>query len=168
MALSFTFTNTLTPGLQALREKLKMGEQNGADDRCKVKVALQFLNWCSRGSSNESTVPPVKTGNLRGSASIFVGPQCVQNTRADYGIGTPALSGGESSTDKITIVYNTAYAAAMHEKEWNPGPVSSKGSSGPGGGVPGNKWIEKHLKADAQNIFKLYAEFMKGEIERGA
>jgi len=166
--LSFYFKDTLTPGLIALKDKLKMGKGAGADFHVKSEVAHQFLTWCNNGSSNESTKPPIDTGNLRGSASIFVGPVCIQDTRGQEGVGTPATVGGESSMDVITIVYNTAYAARLHESEWIPGgaiPTKAVINNPAKVANVGNKWIEKHLKADAQNIFKLYAAFLKTEIE---
>ena len=169
MSAAFTFsTNTLTPGLQALRDKLKMNGSSGSDFRIKSKIALQFLQWTNQGSPREQVVPPIATGNLRGSASVFVGPVLIQTTRGEEPDGTPATDTDERNMDNVTIVYNTAYAAKLHESmDWTPGgnPPNKEVEHNPAKVANvGNKWVEKHMKADAQAFFQMYADLLKAEL----
>jgi len=152
----FTFKNTLSAGLKKYKDLANMEGNEGADFRAKSQVALQFLNVCDNGSAKEPVVPPIKTGNLRGSASVFVGPIMVQTTRGRYGIGKPATSCPEKM-NIITLVWNTAYAAKMHEDTWEPGPVSEQS------GDVGNKWCERHMIADGPDLLELYAIIFKKE-----
>lgn len=135
---------------------ISQGEPKGADLKARKKVGLQLLNWTLEGSSNESVVPPILDGILRGSGSVFVGSKVVGDSKSDYPQGTPNKS-YTAHRDVITIGFNTAYAAKLHEKEWQPGPVSLQS------GDTGNKYIERHLKADGEDLVALYAEFFKKE-----
>lgn len=152
--MGFTFKATLPDGLKRFQKLVAMDKTGGVDFHAKSQVALQFLNWCNRGSANDSTVPPIKTGNLRGSASVFVGPVLIQDTRGQYGTGTPAQSCSDAM-NVITIVYNTIYAAKMHEDTWEPGDVSQRS------GDVGNKWLEKHMTADGKDLLEMYAMLLK-------
>jgi hypothetical protein len=122
--------------------------------------AIQFLTWCNTGSAKESRKPPIRWGVLRGSSSAFVGNELVKiyeqviKTGADEK-PTPAQS--HSAADLVvTWVWNTVYAAKMHETKYNPGPFSSQdGNAGP-------KWLERHLKADKQDLYAMIRkEFQK-------
>jgi len=150
----FSFISTLPEGLKKYRELVDMNGQQGADFQARKQMALQLLNVCNQGSANDPTVPPILTGNLRGSASVFVGAILIQTTRGEYGIGAPATSYG-GPYDEITIVYDTSYAAKMHEDTWNPGPRSEQS------GNVGNKWVEKHLAADGPDLLEMYALTLK-------
>lgn len=132
------------------------GQPKGADLKSRQKVALQLLNWSLEGSANESVVPPILDGILRGSGSVFVGSQLVGDSKDKYPEGTPNAS-YSAHRDVITIGFNTAYAARMHETDWNPGPVSKQS------GDTGKKFIERHLKADGKDLIELYATFFKQE-----
>lgn len=132
-------------------------KSTGADFKAKAKVGLQLLNWTLNGSSRESVVPPIKDGILRGSGSVFVGSELVGDSKSGYPNGTPNAS-YTGHKDIITIGFNTSYAEKMHETSWNPGPVSMQS------GDTGNKFIEKHLRADGKDLLKLYATFFKQEM----
>ena len=150
----FTFVSTLPEGLKRYQKIVDMNGQQGADFQARQQMALQFLNVCNHGSKNDPTVPPVMTGNLRGSASVFVGAVLIQTTRGEYGIGEPAAA-YSGPNNEITVVYNAAYAAKMHEDTWNPGPRSEQS------GNVGNKWVEKHLQADGPDLLEMYALTLK-------
>jgi len=57
----------------------------------------------------------------------------------------------------ITVGFNTPYAARMHEVEFQPGPISKQA------GNVGTKYIEKHLKADGNELIELGAAIIKKE-----
>lgn len=116
-----------------------------------TKAGLQGLNWMVNGSPNERVVPPIKTGMLRGSGSIFVGNKFISATPDKSGYGTPNTSySGKDNT--ITWGFNTDYAARMHESNWNPGKYSKQSKD------VGNKWIRKHLDADKELLFDFIAK----------
>jgi len=151
---AFTFISTLPDGLRKYQKTVDMDGLHGADFKARSMMALQLLNFCNQGSANDPTVPPILTGNLRGSASVFVGAVLVQTTRGQYGIGEPATSCSDPGTD-ITIVYDASYAAKMHEDAWEPGPRSEQS------GNVGNKWVERHLAADGASLLEGYALALK-------
>lgn len=136
-------------------------ESPTAFKKAQKKGAIQFLNWANNGSGNESRKPPIKWGVLRGSSSAFVGstfvktfPQIVQSGASE--VPTPATSyGGKDLV--ITWVWNTDYAAKMHETKYNPGPFTRQdGNAGP-------KWLERHLRRDKQDLMKLITKEFKKE-----
>lgn len=153
-------TKSLELGIKQFFAKAGISKKQpvGADLRARQKVGIQLLNWTLEGSAHEKVVPPILDGILRGSGSVFVGSKMV-GTSKDYPNGTPNRS-YLAHRDVITIGFNTAYAAKLHEKEWNPGPVSQQS------GDTGNKYIEKHLIADGEDLVKLYADFFKKEVEQ--
>jgi hypothetical protein len=118
------------------------------------KVALQLINNIVNGSPQESVTPPILTGRLRGSGSVFLGGKLVRTTSDLSSKGTPATSHSEKK-NVITAVFNTPYAAKWHENSFNPGPVSLQS------GNVGNKYIEKHLKADGPELMKFLALLIK-------
>jgi hypothetical protein len=147
--------NTIPKGLQKFASnKLLVNER-----ACTV-VALQLLNNCANGSPKEPVVPPIWIGYLRGSGSVFVNDKFISATPAIAG-STPLrnfkvqLKEGQTI---ISIIYNTPYAARLHEKKWEPGAKSIKA------GNVGNKWIERHLKADAAELMWLYGTILKKEL----
>lgn len=121
--------------------------------------AIQFLNWANNGSSKESRKPPIRWGVLRGSSSAFVGSRLV----AVY--PQPITSGGEPVTPErtnvakntvMTFVWNTEYATKMHEWKGGWGPFTIQD------GDAGNKWLEKHLRADKDLLMQMITlEFKK-------
>lgn len=156
-AVEFTVENTLTAGLKKFKRKLALEKTGGVDFGIKRDIGLQLINWIVNGSAKSDRTPPVKHGILRGSGSVFVGGHFVGDTRAGYPEGTPNTS-YSGPMDLITIGFNTSYAVYMHEKNWNPGPVSSQS------GDTGNKFVEMHLKADGKDLLGLYARFFKSRM----
>lgn len=121
--------------------------------------AIQLLTWCNVGSSKESRKPPIRFGVLRGSSSAFVGNELVQVFPQSIKAGakespSPATAHNAKKLT-ITVVYNTNYAARMHEGQYNPGEVSAQD------GDAGNKWVEKHLEADKEILMALIAKEFK-------
>lgn len=122
--------------------------------------AIQFLTWANNGSSNESRKPPIKWGVLRGSSSAFVGNELVEIFQQTVASGSaekasPAISMGASSPKIITWVWNVNYAVRMHEASYSLGPKSAQD------GDSGNKWVEKHLKADREDLIKVIGKEFK-------
>ena len=150
--MAFKFTTTIPEGLKRYKAKLDLEGKGGVDFQARTQTAKQFLNWSNQGSGNDSTVPPIKTGNLRGSASVFVGDVMVQDTRGKIGTPLRTYSGKKGN---VSIIYNTAYAARMHEDSWEAGSVSQQS------GDVGNKWLEKHMKADGKDLMQMYANLIK-------
>jgi hypothetical protein len=164
----FSVKDNLTPGLKKYFDKLGIGKNKVGtiDHDARIKVGLQLLNVTINGSSKESVVPPIQTGVLRGSGSVFVADTFVGDTKANYSNGKPNSSYTSSDKDDITIGFNTAYAARLHETQWtaggkNPSPQSVR-NPGMLGNV-GNKFIERHLKADGKDLLGFYADLVKKE-----
>lgn len=153
------FTNTMTKRLIKYKKRLNLESKPGVDFDAKVKLALQLLNWSVNGSSNSSRVPPIMTGHLRGSGTVFVGNEQVGDMRNKYREGTPAKT-YDNKPDIITIGFNTIYAAKLHEESWSPGKVSVQS------GNVGNKWVEDHLKADGKTLTKMYALITKRTLNK--
>jgi len=150
-------TNTLEKGLKEYMRRAGIGKKEGADFRARKAVATQLITWMVMGSPNETVVPPILTGFLRGSGSAFVGSVCVFDTRGlAGGKGTPNKSHSEPGLG-VAVGFNTAYAAKLHETTWNPGPRSKDS------GNVGNKFVEKHLAADGKHAMELYAAIFKKE-----
>lgn len=129
-------------------------------DKAMQKGAIQFLTWANNGSKNESRKPPIRWGVLRGSSSAFVGDKLVQTFRI------PIKSGADEAPSPlkdykgkelvITWIWNTDYAAKMHEWKGGWGKFTEQD------GDAGNKWLEKHLRADRDDLMKMIAiEFKK-------
>ena len=124
------------------------------------KGAIQFLTWANNGSKNEPRKPPIRWGVLRGSSSAFVGNKFVSVFPIDIRAGaleqkTPAES--YSGRDLVlTWCWNTDYAAKMHEWRGGWGKFTTQD------GDAGNKWLERHLKRDRNDLMKMIAiEFKK-------
>ena len=124
-------------------------------EKAMEKAGIQFMNWANNGSAAESRKPPIKWGVLRGSASTFVANRLIGITKEGQG-GTPATTYNGSPLT-LTWAWNTDYAAKMHEHTGNWGPATKRDGDG------GNKWLEKHLKADKQALIDMIAkEFWDG------
>jgi len=126
------------------------------------KAAIEFLRWNNTGSAGSSKKPPIRWGVLRGSSSAFVGNEMV--AMSDIGIKsgaeerpTPAQSHSAASTT-MTWVWNTNYAAKMHEWPGGWGKFTMDD------GNAGNKWLEEHLKTDEKALF----EMIKTEFHKAA
>ncbi len=122
------------------------------------RPAIQMLTWMNTGSPREGRTPPIKTGVLRGSGSAFVGGKLVKTTPSSGAAGTPARGSEAREKDTVHWVYNTDYAAQMHERgdgaRWGKFTMQAKDA--------GNKWMEKHVIADRAAFAKFFAlEFNK-------
>jgi hypothetical protein len=139
---------------------------------CK-KVGVQLLNFCSQGSPNDPTMPPIESGYLRGSGSVFVGSELVGTSPKPYGKGDPLRSlsvAKQEGQTIISIVYNTEYAARWHENKFVPGgkrpSLAARNNPSITKNV-GNKWIEKHLKSDSKDLMWVYGIMVKKEFDKG-
>ena len=124
-------------------------------------LGLQLLNNTVNGSPQEPSRPPILTGRLRGSGSVFLGNKKIGDSLfAGAGQGTPSTSSGESNKNTVTIGFNTEYAARMHEHldpYGTPDPKIGKTFKAhrDAADVTG-KFLERHLKADKEELFSLY------------
>lgn len=155
------------PKLKEQFRKLGIGEDmlESEDGKARIKVGLALLYFVVNGSPVEKVVPPIKFGILRGSGSVFVGSVCVGDTKmqAGGGQGTPATSHSERP-GVITIGFNTAYAARLHETDWTPGgEIPSKQATNNPGILAdvGNKFVQKHIQADGKILLETYAKIMR-------
>lgn len=138
--------------LEELRKKSPEAFQKAME-----RAAIQFLTWANNGSARSFSKPPIRYGVLRASSSAFLGsrflgafPQNVDSGSDEH--ATPAHTGsGEKNPFTATFVWNTEYAARMHEGFYKPGPVTK---NDPGAG---RKWLENHLKADGEDFYAFVA-----------
>lgn len=131
------------------------------------KGAIQFLKWANEGSERETRKPPIRWGVLRGSASAFVGSQLVamsaaEQTGSQAGASTKnaPLTQYKEVPTTISWIWNTTYAAAMHEHTGNWGEATSADSDA------GNKWLEKHLIADKEALMDMIEKEFWREAEK--
>lgn len=120
------------------------------------KAGIEFIRWCNVGSPNESAVPPIRWAILRGSCSVFVGDKLVSIFQPPEGIDgepTPAMTNDNPKQLEMKIVYNTDYATKVHED------LDLKYSQRSLVAGAQKKWLEKHCAADADDFWKLVAEF---------
>lgn len=123
------------------------------------KAAIQMLDWMTSGSMGSPKKPPIRTGVLASSGSVFYKNKLLGITPnvAKEGSPTPNTS---YNTKNIAWGFNTAYASRMHEdKDLNPGPYSIRDPNM----NPGNQWMTEHLQKDKDNYTKLIAEFIKAK-----
>ncbi len=124
------------------------------------KGAIVFLGWANNGSVSSSKKPPIRWGVLRGSSSAFVGSEMVEMFDISIKAGaterpTPARSHSAPPTT-ITWVWNTNYAAKMHEWMGGWGEFTRRD------GDAGNKWLEEHLRTDEKALMEVIGtEFHK-------
>jgi hypothetical protein len=166
----FDIIDNLTPNLKRKFDKLGIGgEEGGEDFKARALLGLSLLMNVLQGSANESGVPPILTGALRGSGSYFVGSKFIGDSKAQYTEGTPSTSYDGKKGD-ITIGFNTAYAARWHENLFTPGGKHPKaGGTFSGSGKLADvtwKYIEKHLKADGKTLLETYAQLLKSATEK--
>lgn len=141
-------------------------QEKSAAEKAAGAVALQLLNFCANGSPNEPTQPPIDSGYLRGSGSAFVNGKHITSTPTIDGQGEPLESFSTSIIDDeyaIDIIYNTEYAAKLHETTWTPGGVKPSKAAANNPGIlqnVGNKWIEKHLLSDGEDLIMLFGNRM--------
>lgn len=150
--MSMTFHFDVGPMLAKLEAVKKAREE---DLRyAMAQVAVQMMTWMNTGSPNEPLKPPIRFGTLRGSASAFVGSKLIGVAPSEGGEPTPATA-YSANANIITIVYNTDYAAKMHEWKGGWGKYTTQDGSA------GAKWIEKHIIADAPLAMQGIAEILK-------
>jgi len=123
------------------------------------QAGIQFMNWANNGSAKEARKPPIRWGVLRGSASVFVADKLVAVT-TEGNDGTPALSYSGNPL-VITWAWNTKYAAKMHEHQGNWGSATERD------GDAGNKWLERHLDKDKDDLMKMIAETVNKSVGKG-
>jgi len=153
MATTIQWFDTLTPTLLKLFTKY----QTKTHPEAMAKTGIQIINWVVNGSPNESVVPPVLEGNLRGSGSVFV-----ENKFVGGASGYPPKFQNKEYNGKkneITIGFNMIYAAKWHENPFMPGPKSSQA------GNVGDHYLSKHLKSDAKDIMAFYASLMRKDMK---
>jgi hypothetical protein len=125
--------------------------------KAQEKAAIAMLTWMSSGSMGSPLKPPIRSGVLASSGSVFYKNKFLKTSKniSRGGVPTPNLS----HTGKgVTWGFNTAYATRMHEdKDLNPGPFSLADPNM----HPGNQWMTAHLQKDKNNYTKLIAEFLK-------
>lgn len=142
--------STLNKGIERYNKKVGFNGIGGADFKARKDVGLALLNL----SVNSPPAPPIDMGILRGSGSVFTGNTLIGDTKGLYSNGKPNRE-YQGKPNEITIGYNTAYAARMHETNWKPGTQSKAA------GNVGNKWLKKHLEKDGKNLLALYAKKLK-------
>lgn len=105
---------------------------------------------------------PMDTGRLRASGSVLIDGELIA-TSAKFGYkhpdGTPLQAIGKSELGKdgseITVVYNTPYAAAVHEM-----PATTNWTTGGSGA----KYIENTLFERGESYMKKWFEAIKSEM----
>jgi len=111
------------------------------------QAGMQLL----RDTVMERPTVPMKEGTLRGSGSIFVDNKLVQVS--PFGKkGKAAGSCSGMKKDMAMVVFNTEYAARLHEAE---GFKFTEPSSGP-------KYLESKMIRYGKGYFKLIANIIKG------
>jgi len=150
--MNLTFKFDVGPMLQQLAAVEATRE---ADLRFALaQAAVQMMTWMNTGSPNEPLKPPIRFGTLRGSASVFVGSKLIGIAPSEGGEPTPATA-YSANANIITVVYNTSYAAKMHEWKGGWGKYTRQDGSA------GAKWIEKHIAADGPLAMQGIAEILK-------
>lgn len=158
MSLQVRITDTLRPGVKKYFKKAGIGRQSkGADMKAKTVMGLTAINFIVNGSPGEPVVPPIMHGILRASGSVFVGSKFVGGNNLTGAPRSESNTSHSAPDSVVTIGFNTAYALKMHETDWMPGPVSVQS------GDVGNKFVEKHLKADKEIYLETYAKIFKRE-----
>lgn len=118
-------------------------------------AGLALLNFSANGSPKNPARPPILTGLLRGSGSVFIGSKFLESLPLNEGKGTPNRSHSEKP-GVVTVGYNTSYAARMHENltpmgNYNLGPGSQQSGDVKGG------WLRSHLSTDGPLLMRLLA-----------
>lgn len=125
--------------------------------------AIQFLTWANTGSRKESRTPPIRWGVLRGSSSAFLGNELVTIFPVSILPGAKEEPSPASSATApemtITWVWNTDYATKMHEWKGGWGKYTVQA------GDAGNKWLEKHIKADREILMETIGREFKKEMQ---
>lgn len=145
----FIVESTIDEGIARFKKAHDIADQNA-----RIKVGIQLINNIVNGSPGSSIVPPIKSGRLRGSGSVFLGGKLVFVSPLVEGEGTPNLD-HKGKKGEITVGFNVPYAAKLHENPFNPGERSIQS------GDVAPKFVESHLRADAKELWKFYALLLK-------
>lgn len=127
-----------------------------AFEKAMAIAGLTFLDWANNGSSRESRKPPIKWGFLRGSSSVFLGNKLLGAYEQEDN-----REANRSHSEKpftLTWGWNAEYATNMHETDYQPGEHSERD------GDAGNKWLEKHIRADRDALMEMTAKTVKKEL----
>ncbi len=156
----FIIQNNIVPRLSLFFNKI----DPEAKEKGLIAFGLQLLHNTVVGSPNEGVRAPIRKGRLRGSGSVFVGSKKVGDTTFLGKRGTPAQSHSEKNPNIVTAGFNTEYAALVHENlqpkgSWVPGGKDGKGASL--SADVGGKFLERHLKADKDELMQLYTDTYK-------
>ena len=129
-------------------------------ERAIGRACFQLINFVVNGSPKNNTVPPIKTGLLRGSGSAFVANKFIGALPPVNGKGEP-ITAYNGKKNVGTVIFNTSYATKLHETTWTPNPESSTREKG----VIGNKFLEKHLDTDREFLMKLITETIAKDMK---
>ena len=146
--------------LKAVQKRIdKLAKQSPKliDETLKV-AGIQFLTWANNGSPKEPAKPPIKWGFLRGSSSVFLGGTLVSVYEGED--NKDANKSFKAGPRTLTWGWNAVYATRMHEEDYTPGPKSAQD------GNAGNKWAEKHLSADKEDLMAFIAADLKKRMEK--
>ena len=154
-------TMSVEQNLLALEDKMCDAMQKAL-----FKTGTQILD----AAQNNVPKPPVRTGDLRGSAAIRlangdgIGPEKTttdRNSSAQARIYEPDITGMDKY--EVRISYNTNYAVYLHEDPgWTPRP--SPYTEGDVGNI-GYKWLERAIIENAAKITTMLAKFLKAELK---
>lgn len=148
-------------------------ERSAMEKSC-AAVGLQLLNFCANGSPAESVKPPIESGYLRGSGSVFVNGKFISATPPVNGLGNPLGSfsvGIRPNEKEITVIYNTEYAGRWHENPFVPGGMIPSKAARNNPAITKNvgyKWVEKHLIADRDDLLWLFRQRMMKYFFKGS
>lgn len=159
---SFHIEEDITERLNKFFKKIDIK----AREKGLMALGLQLLNNTVNGSPRENARPPIMTGRLRGSGSVFVGSKKIGDSLFAGG-GSPSQSSGENNPNVVTIGFNTEYAARMHEHlepYGTPDPKIGKTfKAHRDAGAVSGKFLERHLKSDNNDLWDLYTKIYKKE-----
>lgn len=164
----FILDSDIPKRLKVHQQLLDLEKDGGIDYGAKRLMGLALLNFIVTGSSRESVVVPIQFGQLRGGGTVFVGSLKTGDLKNKYPKGNPANT-YEAKMDTITVGFTESYTARLHETTWTPGGKNpSKQALGNPAitGDVGNKFIEKHLRADGVTLTKMYASFIKRMLNK--
>lgn len=148
--------DTLKTGINIFKNK-----SQETIDGALANAGLALLNWIIKGSTKETRQPPIDTGLLWGSGSVFVNDKLIGISPPVNGQGTPNTDYSPMTTKNkpiMTVGFNTSYAAAVHEKTYNLGKRSREQKDA------GNKFLEKHLISDKELLMEGIAKYMKDRL----
>jgi hypothetical protein len=152
--------DTLTKGVKKFIKKTgSVGKSGTLLYKSWGAVGLQLLNFIANGSPNNSRVPPIAKGILRGSGSVFIGSELLGVLPKVSGKGTPNRELSEK-VGIVTVGYNTAYAARIHEN-LTPAGSFKLGLGSQQSGDVGGQFLTSHLESDGKLLMRIYGKLLK-------